>query len=100
MSTIPGHNLVIQQSGVAQEMTHQATTPKPSPEQAAALQQAGEVVKNSTVQEFEESEGLKLKKEKESLITKQRKEGHKKKKRREDLEQDPDATGKLVDTII
>jgi len=100
MSTISGHNLVIQQSGVAQEMTHQTTTPKPSPEQAAALQQAGEIVKNSTVQEFEESERLKLKKEKESLITKQRKEGHKKKKRREDLEQDLDATGKLVDTII
>lgn len=98
MSTIPGHNLVIQQSGVAQEITH--PTPKPSPEQAAALQQAGEVVKNSTVQEFEESERLKLKKEKELFITKQKKEGHKKKKRREDPEQDPDATGKLVDTII
>jgi 1,6-anhydro-N-acetylmuramate kinase len=99
-TTIPSHNLVIQQAGVAQEITHQTTAPKPSPEQAAALQQAGEVLKNSTVQEFEESEGLKLKKEKESLITKQRKEGHKKKKRQEDLEQDPDATGKLLDTII
>jgi hypothetical protein len=100
MTTIPGHNLVIQQSGVAQEITHPTTTPKPSPEQAAVLQQAGEVLKNSTVQEFEESERLKLKKEKESLVAKQRKKEHKKKKRREDLEQDPDATGKLVDTII
>jgi hypothetical protein len=100
MTTIPSHNLVIQQAGVAQEITHQTITHKPSPEQAATLQQAGEVVKNSTVQEFEESERLKLKKEKESLITKQRKEGHKKKKRREDLEQDFEATGKLVDTII
>jgi len=65
MTSIPGHNLVIQQSGVAQELAHQVASPKPSPEQAAALQEAGEILKNSTVQEFEESEKLKLKKEKE-----------------------------------
>lgn len=99
MTSIPGHNLVIQQSGVAQELVQQVATPKPSPEQAAVLQQAGEVLKNSTVQEFEESEKLKLKKEKDSLITRQ-KEKKKKKNRQEELEQDPDATGKLVDTII
>ncbi len=101
MTSIPGHNLVIQQSSVAQELTQQTATPKPSPEQAALLQQAGEIQKNSTVQEFEESEKLKLKlkNEKESLITRQ-KEEKKKKKRQEELEQDLDATGKLVDTII
>lgn len=98
MTGIPGHNLVIQQSGVAQEASHQVASPKPSPEQAAALQQAGEVRKNSTVQEFEESDGLKFKKE--PLSARQRQEEKKKKKRQEDLEQDPDATGKIVDTII
>jgi len=100
MTGIPGHNLVIQQSGAAQEASHQAAVPKPSPEQAAALQQAGEVRKNTTVQEFEESDKLKLKKEKEPLFARQEQEEKKKKKRQEDLEQDPDATGKIVDTII
>jgi len=102
MTSIPGHNLVIQQSGVAQEASHQVASPKPSPEQAAALQEAGEILKNSTVQEFEESEKLKLKlkKEKEPLGARQKQEEKKKKKRQEELEQDPDATGKLVNTII
>lgn len=98
MTAISGHNLVIQQSGVAQELNHQAATPKPSPEQTASLQQAGEVLKNSTVQEFEESEKLKVKKEKDELIIRQNKE--RKKKKQEELEQDPDATGKLLDTTI
>lgn len=100
MTSIPGHNLVIQQSGVAQELAHQVASPKPSPEQAAALQEAGEILKNSTVQEFEESDKLKLKKEKEHLGARQKQEEKKKKKRQEELEQDPDATGKLVNTII
>ncbi|MFA5906077.1 MAG: hypothetical protein WC836_19250 [Desulfobacula sp.] len=100
MTTISGHNLVIQQSGVAQEITQQTAAPKPSPEQAAALQQAGEVVKNSTVQEFEESEKLELKKEKEPLKIKQKKDEKRKRKRQEELEQDPDATGKILDTMI
>nr|NJM03806.1 hypothetical protein [Desulfobacula sp.] len=100
MTSIPGHNLVIQQSGVAQEMAHPASSPKPSPEQAAALQAAGELLKNSTVQEFEESDRLELKKEKEPLGAREKQEKQKKRKRREELEQDPDATGKLVDTII
>jgi len=100
MTTISGHNLVIQQSGVAQEAAHQTTVPKPTPEQAAALQQAGEVLKNSTVQEFEESEKLKFKKEKDELIIGQKKEKKRKNKSQEELELDPDATGKLLDTII
>ena len=98
MTTISGHNLVIQQSGVAQELNHQAATSKPSPEQAASLQQAGEVLKNSTVQEFEESEKLKVKKEKDKLIARQKEE--RKRKKQEELEQDPGATGKLLDTTI
>ncbi len=100
MTTISGHNLVIQQSPVAQELTHQVAAPKPSPEEAAALQEAGEVIKNSTVQEFEESEKLELKKEKETLKIKQKEEEKRKRKRQEDLEQDPDATGKILDTMI
>lgn len=101
MTNVSGHNLVIQQSSVAQELSHQAAAPKPSPEQAAALQAAGEVRKNSTVQEFEESEKLKLKKEKEALMARQKEEeGKKKKKRQAEPELDLDATGRLLDTTI
>ncbi|OGR11749.1 MAG: hypothetical protein A2277_15485 [Desulfobacterales bacterium RIFOXYA12_FULL_46_15] len=100
MTAISGHNVVIQQSGVAQELAHQTAAPKPSPEQAAALREAGEIVKNSTVQEFEESEKLKFKKEKDELTIEQKEEEKRKRKRQEELEQDPDATGKLLDTMI
>jgi hypothetical protein len=98
MTTVPGHNIVIQQSGAAQEATHQAHSPKPSPEQAAAQQQASELVKNTTVQEFDESERLKSKKEKEALRRKLKAEKARRRKQKEDLDLDPDATGKILDT--
>jgi len=99
MTTVPGHNVVIQQSGVAQELTHQANSPKPSPEQAAAQQEAGQQVKNTTVQEFDESEKLKTKKEKDALRRRLHLKEKKEKKKQEDLEQDPDAPGRLLDTM-
>ncbi|MCP4020502.1 MAG: hypothetical protein GY729_01550 [Desulfobacteraceae bacterium] len=100
MTTVPGHNIVLQQSGAAQEMAQQAQTPKPSPEQAAAQQEINELAKNSTVQEFEEAERLKEKQEKEQerrrrLLAKKKNE----KKKKEETEQDPDAPGRLLDTM-
>ena len=100
MTTVPGYNIVIQQSGAAQELANQANTPKPSPEQAAAQQQANELAKSTTVQGFDGSEKLKSKKEKEALRRKKILEKAKKKREKEELDQDPDATGKLVDTTI
>ncbi len=50
MTTVPGHNIVLQQSGTAQELVNQSQTAKPSPEQAAALQETNELAKNTTVQ--------------------------------------------------
>jgi nitrate/TMAO reductase-like tetraheme cytochrome c subunit len=100
MTTVPGHNLVIQQSGAAQELANQAHTPKPSPEQAAAQQEANIQVKNTTVQEFDASEKLKAKKEKDALKKKQRSQEAKKKKRQPEMYQDPDATGRLMDTTV
>jgi hypothetical protein len=100
MTTVSGHNLVIQQSGLAQEITHQTAAPKPAPEQTAALQAASDVLKNSTVREFEESEKLEMKKEKETLKIRQKKEEKRKRKRQEELDLDPDAKGKLLDTMI
>lgn len=104
MTTVPGHNIVVQQSGAAQELTQQAHSPKPTPEQAAAQQEANEQVRNSTVQEFEESERIKSRNEKDSLKREQqrkKKEQEEKKKRQREkelLEMDPDATGKILDT--
>ncbi|NOX34984.1 MAG: hypothetical protein GXP56_14860 [Deltaproteobacteria bacterium] len=101
MTAIPGHNIVIQQSGVAQELTHQANTPKPSPEQAVAQQEVSEIVTNTTVQEFDEAEKLKTKKEKEALIRRQKLKEKKKKrekKKQEKMDPDPDAPGRLLDT--
>jgi len=97
MTTVPGHNIVIQQSVAAQGLAQNARSPKPSPEQAAAQQEAAEQVKNTTVQEFEEVERLKLKKEKDLLKKREQEEREKKRKLMEE-EQDPDGTGKLLDT--
>ena len=100
MTTVPGHNSIIQQSGAAQELSQQAHSPKPSPEQAAGQQEAAESVKNRTVQVFDESEKLKAKKEKDALQHRQQQEKEKQKKRRQQEEKDldPEATGRLLDT--
>ncbi len=98
MTTVPGHNIVLQQSGAAQELTQQVHSPKPTPEQAAAQQEANQRVKNSTVQEFDESEKLKTKKEKDALRRKQLFAKTKKKKEKEEKDLDPEATGRLLDT--
>ena len=100
MAAVTGHNIVIQQSGVVQELAQSATTPKPSPEQAAAQLEASELVKNTTVQKFDEAEKLKFKKEKDDLKKRQQLEAAKKKKQQEEMDLDPDSTGRLLDTLI
>lgn len=100
MTTVPGHNIVIQQSGAAQELIHQTQTSKPSPEQAAAQQQANELAKNTIVQSSDESEKLKAKKEKEALRRKKLLEAARKKGKSKEKDLDPDATGRLLDTTI
>ena len=98
MTTVPGHNIVIQQSGAAQELTHQAHSPKPSPEQAAAQQEVNERIKNTTVQEFEESDRLKAKKEKDEHQQREEEKRKRREKRKQALEEDPEATGRILDT--
>ena len=99
MTTIPGHNQILQQSSIAQELSNQGAANKPSPDQAVVQQQAQEIVKGSTVQGSEESE--RLKKEKEKRAQKQTAD-RKKKKINQDKEMalDPDATGRLLDTTV
>ncbi len=100
MTTVPGHNIVIQQSGTAQELIHQTNTPKPSPEQAAAEQKVNELVQGSVVQGAEESEKLKSKREKEALRRKKLLEAAKKKRKSREMDQDTDSSGSLLDTTV
>jgi len=104
MTTIPGHNQILQQSGVAQELSNQAHSSKPSPDQAVVLQQAQGIVKGSTVQSTEKSERLKEEKakHKEKKAAEQDIGRKKKKKLNQDEEValDPDTTGRLLDTTV
>ncbi len=105
MTTIPGHNQILQQSSVAQELSNQGNALKPSPDQAAVLQQAQEVVQGSTVQGAEESERLKQeadKQKKNALARRQEADRKKKKKINQDKEMalDPNTTGRLLDTTV
>ena len=92
MTTIPGHNQIIQQSGIAQEISNQAHALKPSPDQAAVVQQAQEKRKNSTVLESDESERLKKKREERQKQQKRQKQ--------QDMDMDPDAPGRILDTTV
>jgi len=102
MTTIPGHNQILQQSSIAQELSNQAHSLKPSPDQAVVQQQAQELVKGSTVQSTEESERLKEEKEKQKEKKAAGKDSGRKKENKmnqeEEIALDPDATGRLLDT--
>ncbi|THB80035.1 MAG: hypothetical protein D3926_09135 [Desulfobacteraceae bacterium] len=100
MTTIPGHNVVIQQSGAVSEAIQGTNTPKPNPEHIDALQTANAVQEGTTVQEFEEAERLKERKEKERQRLARQREKEKREQEQALKELDPDATGKILDTII
>ncbi|WDP87274.1 MAG: hypothetical protein HUN05_20865 [Desulfobacter sp.] len=97
MTTVPGHNQILQQSGIAQELNNQAHLPKPGPDQAAAHQQAQEVVQNSTIQDTNASDQLKRRKKKEEERRARKLKKLKKRNREKELALDPDATGRLLD---
>jgi hypothetical protein len=99
MTTVPGHNIVMQQSITAQDLVNQ-NAHRVSPEQAAAQQEAGELAKNTTVQVSDESEKLKKKKERDELRKKKLMAKVTEKQTREDRENDPDTPGRLLDTTV
>ncbi len=98
MTIITGHNQIIQHAGKAQEFAQQNQTPKPSPEAAVPVQQAREIQERSTVQSSEDASSLR--KEKKGAG----KDADKKKRKnvgtQDPHELDPDAPGRLLDTII
>ncbi|MBA3008862.1 MAG: hypothetical protein KKF12_08720 [Proteobacteria bacterium] len=100
MTTIPGHSQMLQQSGIAQEVSNQGHTLKPSPDQAIAAQQALKIIQGSTVQGAEESE--RLKKQKDKKASKQAADKRKRKaiNQEEELALEPDAPGRLLDTRV
>lgn len=105
MTTIPGHNQMIQQSVPAQEVSQQSQNPRPSPDQAVGIQQREEVLVNSTVLESEESERLKEQKEKQEEQARQQRRAEAEKKRRkkrseEEMALDFDAPGRILDTTV
>ena len=99
MTAIPGHNVVLQQSGTVQELAH-AHTSKPSPEQAAIQQAVNERQKSTTVQEFDGPEKLKEQKKKNEFRKRQQLKQDKKKKRQAQMDPDTDKTGRLLDTTV
>ena len=99
MTTVPGFNHLIQQSGIGKEVHHSTGTPNPEPGHAVAEQVANEQARKTKVQETEESEKLKSKKDKEQE-KKQNKEKEKRKREESQDESNPDSTGRLLDTIV
>lgn len=96
MTTIPGHNVVIQQSGALHEATHHV---RPNnPEQLAAQQAAKEVLERSTVPESNNARGVAPEGEKQKKDKRSADRPRAKKSAKE--EQLPDMTGNLLDTIV
>jgi len=99
MTTVHGHNQIFQQSGIAQDLSHQIQSPKPDPDQAAVQHQNQQVLENTTVQESEETLSLRHEKKKEKRKLKARKAKRAKKQTpKEDLLPDPDGPGRLINT--
>ena len=100
MTTVPGFNHLIQQSGIVKEIHQSNATPNPEPGHATAEQVANEQAVKTKVQETEESEKLKTKKDKEK--EKHQKNREKQKRKKEELKEDndSDSTGRLLDTIV
>ena len=98
MTTVHGHNQILQQSGVVQELSHQIQSPKPDPEQAAVQHQNQQVVENTTIQESVETLSLRQKKEKEKRQSARNAKRTKKQNPQDDLPPDPDGPGRLLDT--
>ena len=97
MTTVPGHNQILQKSSMTQDINQQANAPKPNPEQAEVLQQAEQFKQNTTVQNSERSNRLKRKKKhKKSASKKQKRRAASRKKK----SVDGDDTGQLLDTTV
>ncbi len=102
MTTIPSHNIIIQQSGIVHDATHQARSQNPfDPEQLAMPQAIKEIEKKGTIQQSNNSEKIKSDKEKHFQKQKKLKKNKRtKKKKQKKEEQATDAIGSLLNTVV
>ncbi|MBI9087720.1 MAG: hypothetical protein JEZ12_00725 [Desulfobacterium sp.] len=98
MTTIPGHNIVIQQAGVVHEATQHLKPNRPNPEQFAAQQAETVAVEKTKVQEPTDSEKMAADEEKQKR-RQERLTKTKAKKKKMEREQRPDDTGNLLNTV-
>ena len=98
MTTIPGHNIVIQQSGSAHDALHHVKHGQPDPQNLAGQQVLRENAEQTTVRSSEGSEQLKSNKKKLGKNTKKAED--KKKQKKQKRAQYPDVAGNLFDTIV
>lgn len=106
MTTIPGHNIVIQQSGAVHEAIHHVKPNAPLPEQLADHQAVREALEKSSVQETEKPEKAKQKEEKAIKEREARRErerqkrnAEKKNKKKSKKDETADSPGSLLNTI-
>ncbi|MDY0219627.1 MAG: hypothetical protein RBR67_00615 [Desulfobacterium sp.] len=105
MTTIPGHNIIIQQSGAVHEATQHVRSGKPDPEQLAAQQAARAEVEKTTVPESNDARGVAPERERGKKERKSSKGAGANRPPGKDVdketkdEQDPAGTGNLLDTI-
>jgi hypothetical protein len=98
MTTVPGHNNILPQSKIVQEVTQMAHASKPGADQTAAILQAQQTLANTSVQGSEDSERLKREKEKQKDRQARKTNKAKRKHHGDELALDPEATGRLLDT--
>ena len=105
MTTIPGHNIVIQQSGAVHEATQHVRPNRPDPQQIAAQLAAKAEVEKTTVPESKDARGVTTDRQKDKKERKaskdagaDRRTGKNTDKDTED-DKDPARPGNLLDTI-
>lgn len=102
MTTIPGHNIVIQQSGRAHDATHHLKPVQPDPEHLQGQQTVRESLEQTTIQSSENTGKLNAdaNPENREKIQRRRADKKNKKKRKAKREQYPETPGNLLNTVV
>ncbi len=101
MTTIPGHNIVIQQSARAHDATHHLKPVQPDPAHLQGQQIIQETLEQTTIQSSENSGKLNADANPEEREKAKRKKSDKKKRKslKTKREQFPDSPGNLLNTV-
>ncbi|MBF0199878.1 MAG: hypothetical protein HQK66_00925 [Desulfamplus sp.] len=104
MTTIPGHNIVIQQSGRAHDATHHLKPVQPDQEHLQQQQTTRAAVEQTTVQSSENQGALKNdvnpdRRERERRAARRKKRKELNTKESKSRSNSPDLPGNLLDTV-